>query len=48
MKILRVTGIEWRERRLIGILCIDQRVKLKLDQTVTRKVKFDVYLTMNP
>jgi len=39
MKILKSTGIEWRERRLIRILCMDQCVRLKLDQRETRKVK---------
>jgi hypothetical protein len=39
MKILKLTGIEWRERRLIRILCMDQCVKLKLDQREARKVK---------
>ena len=29
---LEKTGIDWRERRLISILCIDQSVKLKLYQ----------------
>jgi hypothetical protein len=39
VKILKLTGIEWRERKLIRILCMDQCVRLKLDQRETRKVK---------
>jgi hypothetical protein len=38
-KILKLTGIEWRERRLIRTMCMDQCIKLKLDQRETRKVK---------
>jgi hypothetical protein len=29
MQIVKVTGIDWRERRLISKLCMDQNVKLK-------------------
>jgi len=39
MQILEATGIEWRERRLVGILCLEQCVKLKVDQEEARSVK---------
>jgi hypothetical protein len=38
MRILKGTGIDWRERRLIRKLCMDQSVKLKLDQGETKNV----------
>jgi hypothetical protein len=39
MQILEATGIDWRERRFIRKLCMDQSVKLKLDYGETRSVK---------
>ena len=39
MRILKETGIDWRERRLVSKMCMDQSVKLKLDQGETRSVK---------
>jgi hypothetical protein len=36
MKILKVTGIYWREINLIGKLYKDQSIKLKLDQEETK------------
>ena len=36
MKILKRTGIDWRERRLISKLYMDQRVKVRLDRGETR------------
>jgi hypothetical protein len=39
MTIVKVTAIEWRERKLIRILFIDQSVKPKFDQRGTIKVK---------
>ena len=39
MQILKVTGTDFSERRLIGKLYIDQYVKLRLDQGETRSVK---------
>jgi hypothetical protein len=39
MQILKVTGIDLRERRMIGKLYIDQYVKVRLDQGETRNVK---------
>jgi len=38
-QILKRTGIDWRERRLISKLCMDQRVKLRLDRGETRSVQ---------
>ena len=35
MQILKRTGIDWRERRLISKLYIDQRVKVRLDRGET-------------
>jgi hypothetical protein len=35
MEILKKTGIDWRERRLISKLYMDQSVKVRLDQGVT-------------
>ena len=37
--ILKLTGIVWRERRLISKFYIDQSVKLRMDQGNTRSVK---------
>jgi hypothetical protein len=39
MEILKKSGIDWRERRLISKLYIDQSVKVRLDQGVTKGVK---------
>lgn len=39
LQILKLTGIDWRERRVIRKLYVDQCVKLKIDQGETRKVK---------
>jgi hypothetical protein len=38
MQILKETGIDWRERRLISKLFMIQSVKLRLDQGETRSV----------
>ena len=40
MQTLKVTGIDWRERRLIGNLYMAQRVKVRLNRGETRSVKF--------
>jgi hypothetical protein len=39
MQVLRGTGIDWRDRRLIGKLYVEQSVKIRLDQGETRSVK---------
>ena len=39
MQILKSTGINWRERRLISKLYMDQRVKVRLDRGETRSVQ---------
>jgi hypothetical protein len=39
MQILKGIGIGLCERRLIGKLCMDERVKLRLDKRQTRIVK---------
>ena len=39
MQILKRTGIDWRERRLISKLYTDQRVKVRLDRGETRSVQ---------
>ena len=39
MQILKRTGIDWRERRLISKLCRDQRIKVRLDRGETRSVQ---------
>ena len=39
MQILKITGIDWRDRRLISKLYIDQRVKVRLDQGETSCVQ---------
>jgi hypothetical protein len=39
MQILKGIGIDWRERRLISKLYMEQRVKIRLDQGETRSVK---------
>ena len=36
---LKRTGIDWRERRLISKLYMDQRVKVRLDRGETRSMK---------
>ena len=38
MQIVKRTGIDWRERRLISKLYMDQRVKIRLDRGETRSV----------
>ena len=39
MQILKRTGIDWRERRLISKLYMDQRVKVRLDRGERRSVQ---------
>jgi len=39
MQILKRTGIDWRERRLISKVYMDQRVKVRLDRGATRSVQ---------
>ena len=39
MQILKISGIDWRERRLIGKLYMEQRVKLRLDRGETRSLQ---------
>jgi len=39
MQILKKTGIDWLERRLISKLYMDQRVKIRLDRGETRRVQ---------
>jgi len=39
MQILKGTGIDWRERRLISNLYVAQSVKVRLDRGETRSVK---------
>ena len=39
MQILKISGIDWRERRLISKLYMDQRVKVRLDRGETRIVQ---------
>jgi len=39
MQILKVTGIEWHKRRLIGKPYMDQSVKLRIDHAEKRSVK---------
>jgi len=39
MQILKRTGIDWRERRLISKLYMDQRVKIQLDRGETMSVQ---------
>ena len=39
MQILKISGIDWREKRLISKLYMDQRVKVRLDQGETRSVQ---------
>ena len=39
MQILKRTGVDWRERRLISKLYMDQRVKVRLDRGETRSVQ---------
>ena len=39
LQILKLTGIDWRERRVIRKLYMDQCVKLKIEQGETRNVK---------
>jgi len=39
MQILKRTGIDWRERRLISKLYMDQRVKIRLGRGETRSVQ---------
>ena len=39
MQILNISGIDWREIRLISKLYMDQRVKVRLDGGETRSVQ---------
>jgi len=39
MQILKRTGIDWRERRLISKLNMDQRIKVRPDRGETRSVQ---------
>ena len=39
MHILKISGIDWSERRLISKLYMDQRVKVRLDRRETRSVQ---------
>jgi len=39
MQILKIRGIDWRERILISKLYMDQRVKVRLDREETRSVQ---------
>jgi hypothetical protein len=39
IQILKETGIEWGERRLISKLYMDQSVKVRMDQRKTRSMK---------
>ena len=39
MQILKISGIDWRERRLISKLYMDHRVKVRLDRGETRSVQ---------
>ena len=39
LQILKETAIDWRERRLVGKLYLDQNVRVRLDQEGTRSVK---------
>ena len=39
MQIIKRTGIYWCERKLISKLCMDQRVKVRLDRGETRSVQ---------
>ena len=39
MQILKRTGIDWRERRLISKLYMEQNVKVRLDRGETRSVQ---------
>jgi hypothetical protein len=39
MQIVKGIGIDWRERRLMSRLYMDQSVKIRLDQEETRSVK---------
>jgi len=39
MQILKITGIDWRERRLISNLYMAQSVKVRLNRRETRSVK---------
>ena len=39
MQILKISGIDWRERRLISKLYMDQRVNVRLGRGETRSVQ---------
>jgi hypothetical protein len=39
VQILKTTGIDWRERRLISKLYMDQKVKVRLGRGETRSVQ---------
>jgi hypothetical protein len=41
MQILKETGTDWRERRLISKLCMDQSAEVQLDQVEARSVKIE-------
>jgi len=41
MQIVRNTGIDWRERRLISKLYTDQSVKIRLDQGESISMKIE-------
>ena len=38
MQILKITGIDWRERRLISNVYVAQNVKVRLDRGETRSM----------
>jgi hypothetical protein len=42
MQILKMIGIDWRERKLINILCMAQSVKVRLNGGETRSVKIGI------
>ena len=42
MQILKGTGIDWRERRLISNLYMAQTVKVRLNRRETRSVKIGI------
>jgi hypothetical protein len=41
MHMLKRIGVDWPERRLISKLCMEQSVKIRLDQGKTRSVKLE-------
>jgi len=40
LQILKVTGIDWHQRKLISKLYVDQSLIVRLDQGETRNAKF--------